>query len=78
MYLASSPECSLDKKAVLFQVRGMLPGVCPSLPQSIVHRYSVSPASLSCLRSSSMMTCVLCLLWAGFTAEQYLVTGLVH
>lgn len=51
---------------------------CTSPPWSILHRCSVSPAPLSPLRSCWLLTCVLCLHWADFTAWQYLVTGLVH
>ena len=49
----------------------------PSLDLYFIDVLSVLLHSLE-LRSRSLTTCVLCLLWADSTALQYLVTGLVH
>lgn len=52
-------EDSLSEKTVLFEARGQQLTVFMPLAWSIVHRCSVSPAPLSCLRGSSLMACVL-------------------
>lgn len=62
---ANNERCSFKNNLLIVQY--VVITFCLPFSWSLVHRCSVSPAPLSCLMSSLLMTCVFCLLWASST-----------